>query len=153
MNIIHLTLTFICASGHTLKLDPTVGALYNTETIPTGCVRLTNGGTIAIDMATPACNGFQCPRCFIYPPTNTSTTTLTISNCHAVLAYPQNAAGPYATDSNSLFVYTFVFQDTGSLRSFVITNVSSGGGTTSLTLTNGARLRTMICYNGKFYAE
>lgn len=145
--LLGLALLITSTDTRSFTLDANAAILYNTQTTPSGCVRVSNA-SISIDMTTAACNGFQCPRCFVYPTANTLSVTLTLTNCHATTVYPQNTAAPYPLDINQVIEYTFLFLDPGSARTWTIND-----GDSSFTLTNTARHKTVLCYNGNLYRE
>lgn len=148
-----LLISGVCG-GRIWTLDPNSAANYaNQASSQYSCVRVPPTTPATIDMSTAACNGYQCPRCFIYPETATASQTLTIQNCHASTIYPndKSIAAPFATVAEQAIEYLFVFARTGTLATFTVydqvsysTVLRVGGG--------GNYIRKLYCINGEFFA-
>ena len=131
------------------SLDPVTSATYATQTSGQyTCVRV--DATVTIDMTTDACNGFQCPRCFLYPPNLSTNIVLTISNCHALTAYPNSLSGPYATVAEQAIEYVFLYLKGTGTNQMTVADPSGysvilkrGGG--------GNYIRKVYCINGALF--
>ena len=132
--------------AHPLTMDSNIAIVYNTQTAGSGCARVPTTATVTIDMATAACNGMQCPRCFVFPSTPVNSRTMNLLNCHAVNVYPITTAGLYATSTLQLIEYTFLYL--GTARNWFIND-----GISSMTLSSTAPKRVVVCYNGQLLWE
>ena len=120
-----------------------------------GCVRL--NGDANIDMASLACNGSQCPRCFILTEgtggSGYHTVALRLDNCHADAVYPPNNPEIFTT-SSKLFEYTFLNLG-GPRTTFRI--VAGGNPENSQIYDIGMgglhRYLTAFCYDGLLFTK
>ena len=101
-------------------------------------------------MTTAACNGFQCPRCFIYPAPGYGQITLGITNCNAVQTFPNNGAGPYATTTAVVSEYLFVFLGISTADRLTVSATAEPTNTFILT-SSGNYIRKVYCSAGFFY--
>ena len=138
----------------TTTADPTT--MYDSidPTSYLGCVRLSQDANI--DMTSLACNGTQCPRCFILTDgtggTQDTLVTLRLSNCHADAAYPITNPSIFTT-SAKVFEYTFLNLG-GARTTFRIVATGNPENSQIYDIGMGAhRYLTAMCYDGLLFTK
>jgi hypothetical protein len=114
-----------------------------------GCVRIDTDTTI--DMTTNACNGLQCPRCFILIKNATSTdeiVNLNIVNCHADTVYPPTKTNITTTDMK---MFEYLFLDNDPHRILRIDHAVASEDYNHLQYTPPFHASIMKCFNGNLY--